>query len=227
MRGGQRFQSPSLSAPHLWVFSLWFMVPMRGLRAVVATQEPELGQEDLGRENGMKHLPTPTTAPLRFCRQRCQPYKTWVFSLSGHFSISTRRRLSEGGFPHSCGFSPYERRSHRLCPTDLARKFARPRNLSGVLRPEALSRWHPGQEKLPLRPPLLPARCGASAIAIPKPARRWPSSPIRQPHRGQRERPAGERVLRRVASGGENPADDRGLRDSVPQVRVAPAAQGH
>jgi len=38
--GGQRFQSPSLSAPHLWVFSLWFMVPMRGLRSVVATHEP-------------------------------------------------------------------------------------------------------------------------------------------------------------------------------------------
>ena len=40
MRGGQRFQSPSLSAPHLWVFSLWFMVPMRGVRAVVAPHEP-------------------------------------------------------------------------------------------------------------------------------------------------------------------------------------------
>ena|GEM_PF-4889992 len=38
--GGQRFQSPSLSAPHLWVFSLWFMVPMRGLWSVAATHEP-------------------------------------------------------------------------------------------------------------------------------------------------------------------------------------------
>ena len=54
IRGGQRFQSPSLSAPHLWVLIRRFMERIHGPpTAVISTPEPEWEGAGLGSGLGL------------------------------------------------------------------------------------------------------------------------------------------------------------------------------
>jgi len=125
IRGGQRFQSPSLSAPNLWVFSLWFMVPMRGLWSVAATHEPRERAWGLGRlKSGAEATAVQTLARtseipvrreasgLRRLQRRCSPEQVQGlksrkfgdrgFSPAGRGGKSARARSALAALP-DCG----------------------------------------------------------------------------------------------------------------------------